>query len=174
MKVFWIVLSFLLCSFIVFLTYMGVFHTITIVEKSMGPYYFIYKEMRGNDMSEIGTITTELHSFLTSKEFEAIKPFDIFYPENSGANNEIGFIINGIDSSRLEIGNDIRFKRIPEQTYMTTEFPFRNRLSFLVGFIKIDPALRQYRETRAYRQTPAMTINEEEKIIYLQSIIPMK
>lgn len=173
MKLLWIIVSAIIIGFTVFLTYMGTFQTIAISEKPLGPYYFIYKEMSGSDMGEIGTITTEIHQFLAYKEIEGAKPFDVFYPEGSGSKTEIGFIINSQDTIRLGDRRGFQFKMIPEQTYMVTEFPFRNRLSFMIGYFKINPALKKYHEAHGYRQTAAMTINAGSTIIYLQPVVPI-
>ncbi|HMV25661.1 MAG TPA: hypothetical protein PLH27_00790 [bacterium] len=171
MKILLIIGAVVVSGLAIYAVYMGVFVSITIREQRIGPYHFIYKEMHGTDAREVGKITTELRLLLTNNGFTNIAPLDIYFPDQKP--NHIGFMA---DDARVEaiITTDslLKYRNIPEQRCMTTGFPYRNPMSYLVGYIKVDAALSKYRETHGYKKTEAGTIHQDENILYFQPIIP--
>jgi len=157
---------------VVFAIYMGMFRSITVQESEEGPFVFVYEEMRGTDIRDVGKITTELHGFLTAAGVAEMKPFDLFQPPNSGKPHEIGFVVSEADLQRLLArNNSIASRVIPRQLYMKAEFPFRNRLSFVVGYVKVDPALAAYRTAHGLASAPAIARNDGDVITYLQPVV---
>ncbi len=149
--------------------YMGSFQRIDIIERDEGPFTFLYRDMAAGDMSKVGDITTALNAELESRGFAHRKPLDIFYPDGRG---EIGFVIEDVSPDRIAaLAADSRLKEIPVQRYMVTEFPWRNRMSFLVGYFKVDPALASYRERHGYRKVEALALNDGHDIVYMQPIV---
>ena len=51
--------------------------------------------------------------------------------------------------SRLEGQANVR--EIPTQQCMVVQFPWRNPLSFIMGYIKVNPALAKHRSVHDYR-----------------------
>jgi hypothetical protein len=153
------------------LAYMGAFSRIVIEERTVGPFHFVYKESTSTTPSEVGAITTELDRLLRHAGVSDARPLDIFYPAGE-APNEIGFALQRRDDSLLaRLGTGVKTKNLPPQRCMVTRFPWKNRLSFLVGFIRVDPALRKHRQQHGYRQTPALALNEGPTIAYMQPIV---
>ena len=153
------------------LAYLGAFRSVTISESEEGPFYFVYREMKGNDPRMVGEITTSLDAELRSAGVAESRPFDIFQPSEANLPNEIGFVVSESDFARVEAERHAALKRvIARQKYMRTTFPFRNRLSFLVGFVKVDPALKAHRSTKGYAAAPAIARNDGDTITYLQPI----
>ena len=150
------------------LSYLGGFSTITIEEKQMGPFYLVYREMKGTDMSQIGIITNELNDVLVKKGYATHKPFDVFYPDGHA---EIGFEVDEAEYSRFSAADTSYLsKEIPGQRFMTTTFPWKMVMSYMVGFMKVDPALEAYRKQHGYRKTWAATRHDDDIITYLQPI----
>lgn len=155
-----------------FATYLGAFRNITVVETDEGPFYFVYREMQGHDLTAVGEITTALNNELRSSGITEMRPFDIFQPTTSGIPNEIGFVIKEADVGRLQLSQrSFKSRIIAKQRYMRATFPFKNRLSFLVGYIKVDPALAKHRADHGYLATPAIARNDGDTITYLQPIL---
>lgn len=151
--------------------YLGAFRSVTVTESEEGPFYFAYRELEGNSVSGVGAITTELNQELTSAGVSNKRPFDVFQPPGSTAPNEIGFVVSETDMQQLQQKNrSMKFRVIPRQQYMKATFPFKSRLSFVVGYIKVEPAFGQHRATHGYAQTPAIALDEPDKITYLQPI----
>src|SRR6185295_2211048 len=119
--------------------YMGAFRSVDIAEQSKGPFTLVYRDLPAGDMSKVGVITTELDALLQKNGVTNRKPLDVFYPDGHG---EIGFAVDGASSQQLSaLAPDVKVEEIPARRCMVTEFPWRNRASFLVGYVKVDPAL---------------------------------
>jgi hypothetical protein len=164
-----VTITILIGLLVCFYALMGGFNTIEISESEEGPFYFIYQELTEHDYSGVEKITNELNTML---DVERIKrsPFDVFQPENSGLPNEIGFVV--MESPNEKIINGItKYRVVPKGMYMKTIFPFKNRLSYMVGYVKINSALESYRAENNYKDAPAITINKGGEIIYLQPVI---
>ena len=85
--------------------------------------------------------------------------------------NQVGFMVErrvGLDV----LGMDTFFREIPAQRFMVVTFPFRNRLSFTVGRMRAERALRAHRAQQKYAETSTMVISGEDRILYLESITP--
>jgi hypothetical protein len=161
----------ILCAvLVVYLMYLGALRSVQIVEREEGPFLFIYREVPGTDQRRIGKATTELHADLESAGVRTMRPFDLFQPQDSKLPNQIGFVIPESDSAKLVSLKGAIQRTIPRQRYMATDFPFRNRLSFIVGYIKVNPALAKYRSEKSYGPTYAIARNDGELITYLQPI----
>jgi len=155
--------------------YLGGFRGVTVSETEEGPFYFAYRELRGNDLSGVGTITTAINNELNSAGIADKRPFDVFQQAGSGAPNEIGFVISERDMQRLQGNNgSIKLRTIARQRYMKTTFPFKSRLSFVIGYFKVDPAFASYRAAHGYQPSLAIARNDGEEITYLQPVLARK
>ncbi len=147
--------------------YLGGFRSITIEEKQMGPFHFAYREMVGTDFSKVREITTALDAELRSKGLTSLQQFDLFNPEGGG---EIGFVVSENEAQQL-LSSSIRIKTIPAQQCMVTTFPWKNPISYMIGFMKVDPALEAHRKKNGYRKIWAATRHDGDLITYLQPIV---
>jgi hypothetical protein len=171
LKIIIICLAVLLSGLIGFCAYLGGFRSATVTEVEEGPFYFAYRELQGNSLSGVGTITTSINDELNSLGIVAKRPFDIFQPSGSGMPNEIGFVISKVDMDRLqEKTGSLKLRTIEKQRYMKTTFPFKNRLSFMIGYLKVDPAFASYRTARGYKPSLAIARNDGDEITYLQPV----
>lgn len=147
--------------------------SIDIVEREVGPYSLVYRTMRGTDLQQAGAITTELESLLDRNGVTPRRPFDVFYPADSQP-NEIGFVLTaGIaEQTRASLASipGVQLREVPRQRAMVTRFPWKSRLSFLVGYLKVDPALRAYRDKAWYKDAPAYALNQGTTIAYMQPV----
>jgi hypothetical protein len=149
-----------------YLVFMGAFLPIPIEEKTVGPFSFLYKEINVKDHSLVGKTTTEIAELLKQYNFSNPRPFQFFYPEEDKRFAEIGFIVEENASSM----DGLKFKTIPATLCLTTSFPWRNSLSFVFGFMKVDPILKQYRESNNYKKTEAMVTLDAGTIHYMQRV----
>ena len=159
----------LVIAVIVFIWYMGVFQSIVIEERDRVPYILVYQEMTGNDMKQVGEITTKLDKLLTEHGITHRKPLDVFFPDNKA---EIGFAVENSSSNQLRaLGEQTKIREIPVQHYMVSHFPWRIKMSFIVGYLKVDPALKKYRSEHNYKTVEAYALNSGNTIDYMQPII---
>ena len=149
--------------------YMGAFQSIAITEENRGPFTLVYRDMAAGRMSDVGEITTALDTVLESRGIDARKPLDVFFPDGRG---QIGFSVEGVSGDQLgALGDAASVKVIGAQRYLVTQFPWRNRLSFMLGYMKVDPALARYRDTHGYKKVEAIALNDGDTIVYLQPVV---
>lgn len=151
---------------IAYLVYMGAFLPLGLEEKEVGPFHFLYKEVNGKDFGLVGKTTSEIAELLKQYNFSNQRPLQVFFPDEDKRPAEVGFVVN----EKTNDLQNIKFKTIPTTLCITTSFPWRNSFSFILGFMKVDPALRNYRNSKQYKKTEAMVILENETIVYMQPI----
>ena len=66
--------------------------------------------------------------------------------------------------------NIVKIKQIPETNCLTTSFPWRNSYSFVFGFMKVDPTLKNYRTSNNLKNTEAMIMLDADTIHYMQRV----
>lgn len=155
----------IIIGIIAYLVYMGAFLPVSIEEKNVGPFHFLYKEINGKDFSLVGKTTSEIASILKQYNFSNQRPLQIFYPDEN-KKIEVGFVVDETVSDLKEL----KGKKIPQLHCLTASFPWRSSLSFVLGFSKVDPALKNYRNANNYKKTEAMVMLESDSIFYMQRI----
>lgn len=151
------------------LGYMGAFAAVKVEEREMGPYLFVYVQESTTDFGKIGELTESLGKRLEEAGFEQRKPAQVFYPTGRGIQNQIGFMVDR-PVGRQILGFDTFFRPIAVQRYMVARFPYRNPLSFVLGYFRVDPAFKAHREAKGYPETNATVILEGDSIHYLQRV----
>jgi hypothetical protein len=159
----------LVVAVIMIVWYMGVFQSIVIEEQDHGPFTFVYQEMTGNNMKQVGEITTKLDKLLREHGNTYRKPLDVFFPDNKA---EIGYAVeNSSPDQLIALSEQTKVREIPVQHYMVSHFPWRNKISFIVGYMKIDPALKKYRSEHNYKTVEAYALNNGDTIVYMQPVV---
>jgi len=153
------------------LAWLGALSPVEVQERDMGPYQFVYVQEPSTDSGRIAQLTDALGARLEAGGITQRRPAQQYYPTGRGIQNQIGFVVE--QSVGPEVLDAETFLRpIPVQRCMVVEFPFRNRLSFMVGYFRVDPALRKYLAGKKYAETSAMVILDGDKILYLEPITP--
>lgn len=171
MKVLLLVLGVIVVTAAGALFWLGAFAAVEITEREAGPYPFVYIPETSTDVGRIGEITQALGERLERAGFTQRRPAQVLYPAGRGIPNQIGFVVDGAVSNEV-LGPDTFFRPIPVQRYMAATLPFRNRLSFMIGDLRVEPALREYRAARKYADTSTMVILEGDSILYLHPVEP--
>lgn len=161
------ILLILLLAALGFAYYIGAFLSITVDEQEQGPYTLVYREMNGSDMKKAAEITTVLNASLAERGVTRRRPLDAYFPDGRA---EIGFAIEGISPLQLGLA-DTKVRLIPRQRFLVARFPWRNAWSYLIGYLKTDPALAKYRALHGYEKVEAYALNEGDAIVYLQPIV---
>lgn len=169
MKIPMIVISVLLAAVLGGLAYMGQFGTVTVEERDAGPYPFVYVQEASSDFSTIGQRTEVLGQRLEEAGFKQRKPAQIFYPAERGIQNQIGFVVDRAVPLDM-LGPETFFRPIPAQRFIVARFPFRNSLSFRLGYSRVDQALEAYRGAKGYDETSIIVILEGDSLLYLQPV----
>jgi hypothetical protein len=146
------------------------FRSVVITEQDLGPYEFVYATAPQGTFGAIRRITVAIEGDLSRAGIEDMKPFDV-YPSSPGP-SDIGFILQAKDLAKaLAIRPTLVHRTIAAQRFLTATFPYRSPFSFIVGFWKVDPRLRRYRDEHHLQRTWAATLNQGPAILYLQPLL---
>jgi hypothetical protein len=146
-----------------YLYYMGVFSKIEITEKEMGPYKVAFKEHIG-DYKETGKIMDEIYHSLLDDGVETYKGFGLYYDdpkvvEKDKLRSIAGSIIEEKDYDKIDkLKAKYGIKIIDKTRIMTTEFPFKNKMSIMFGIMKVYPEINKYIDFKGYKKGQVMEI----------------
>ena len=155
--------------------YLSVFASIDVKEKKIGPLKLIYKEYIG-PYKETGQIQDEVYySLLNEEKIETYKGFGIYYDDpkttpDSELRSKSGCILEEKDYDKLDrLEEDYDLMELGDQKYIYAEFPFKSKLSIMLGVFKVYPQLDRYLEEKGYEKKEVMEIYDipNKKIIYL-------
>jgi hypothetical protein len=160
-----------------YLYYMGFFNKIEITEKEMGPYKVAFKEHIG-DYKETGKIMDEIYHSLLDDGVETYKGFGIYYDDPKVVKKDklrsiAGSIIEEKDYDKIDkLKDKYGIKTIDKTRSITTEFPFKNKMSIMFGIMKVYPELNKYIDSKGYKRGYVMEIYDvpNKKTIYVAEI----
>jgi len=151
--------------------WLGAFARIRVEERVAGPHRFVYRTLRGTSPREVGRITDEVAAALRAAGAKPVQPLDLYYPQGSGNENEIGWTVDDTDAARVAApGAALVQRTLPAEPAMTVRFPWQHPLSYAVGALRVIPALRAHRELHDYQDGPSYTLHEGDTILYVQPI----
>lgn len=133
--------------------YLGAFNRIEVEIREVGPYNVFYRAQRGPYRQTQETLDA-IGEIIRQAGHEPALGFGIYHDNprevpQERLRSEAGYILASISAdlaTRLR-GNGL-FKHIPRRSYYVAEFPYRNRLSILLGIMRVYPRLMQAVEER--------------------------
>jgi hypothetical protein len=170
MKTSYLVLAGFLVSILGFAFYMGAFHQVVITEEPRGPYTHVYRDLPDVSQELVGVLTSEIDQLLEELGITERTVLDVYHADGSA---QVGFAVI-VDSMSMSLSDGTRVKTIPRQQMLVAEFPWRNEMSYIIGYLKVDPMLAAHRDAGGYARTEIMTMQETGAITYLQPVRPAK
>ena len=154
------------------LSYMGFFAKVTVIERKMGPLTFVYMPFKG-DYAKTVPVFEMVRSKL-AKEYNVrnVKGMGIYYSDpkitkKEDLRSDVGCLLERADALRAdEIMKKMKVRIMFPKKYCTAEFPMKNQMSIILGIVKVYPEMTKYMKAKGYRQTPAIEIYEKDRIIY--------
>ena len=176
-----VILIILVVVLILFLySYYGGFSKFKILTKITGGEIIVFETHIG-DYKKSGEVSDKIYySLLNDEKIETYKGIGIYYDnpkktETEKLRSEIGCILEESDYDKIEtLKEKYGIKKIEEKEYITSEFPFKGKLSILFGILKVIPALNEYAKENNYDEdSPIMEIYDvpNKKILYRKEII---
>ncbi len=172
-----IIFAVLILSVVTFVGYMGMFSTVTISEKEMGPYLYAFKKNIGPYSGTAGVFDS-VNNTLTSNGVISETGIGVYFDNPSEVDasklrSDCGSIIKEEDLVKVKGIKDLSISTIPEMLYITAEFPIKNGLSYMFGPMKIYPAMTVHMNKNRYKPAPGIEIYDikKEKIIYIMPVI---
>ena len=149
-----------------FAAWLGAFREVVIEERPIGPYAFAYRELRGATPADVGRVTGELVAELSVAGAGELRPLSVYAPDGSA---QIGVAVgSGLD--KLAALGDVRTRELRAERGLVAEFPWRMPLSFVVAYLRVNPAFERYREAKGYGPAPAWVLLDGPTIISMMPI----
>lgn len=161
--------------------YYGGFSNINIKTGTLGGETLVYETVAG-DYAQTGFISDKIYDALLNEDkIETTRGFGIFYDnpqyvETNKLRSEVGCILDTpIDSLQLKrLSTKYSIKILPKTECIYVEFPFKGKMSVMVGIFKIYPAIEKYMiENGLQENGPIMEIYDipNKKIVYRKEIL---
>ncbi len=178
-KVILIIILILLAAAVAFLAYSGMFAEIVIKEETLGPYQLVYKRHAG-PYREAGKIMDEINNSLKENEnIETSLGFGIYYDDPKRTHvedlrSDIGVILDKKDYAKIPaLKKKYKVKKYAKTKNAVVEFPFKTKLSIIIGIMRVYKQLEAYRKEKKYKNASIMEIYDmpNKKIIYAAKIV---
>ena len=173
MKFLYIVLP-IIALLIIFAWYIGYFCKIQLAEKEVGPYTVAYAEHIG-PYTKVGPVMDQVYNDLIAENIKPTLGYGEYFSNpkitpKEELRSEVGSIIEENDISKLDrTGVKYKVKTLAKNNSLVAEFPYKNILSFMIGPMKVYPAMQKYMDKNNMEWTedmPSMEIyNMEKKVI---------
>ena len=183
MKVFKIILSVIICLLIIavmiFANYSGFSH-VKVQVKRAGGETLVYRDLKGSYSQTEDAINKINYDMKTQFKVEPIRGFGIYFDnprsvEENKLRSEAGSILENADTTQLlGIKEKFNVKVCPVKEYITAEFPFKGKMSIMIGLVKVYPALLKYVKANGYSEAgPIMEIYDmpNNKILYRKEAV---
>ena len=183
MKAFKISVSVIVCLILlaamIYMNYGG-FSTVHFQMISEGGETLVFRDIKG-PYSITGDEISKINYDLENRfNIESLDEFGMYYdnPRMIAGNrlhSEAGCIIENTDTGKLmKLKSDYRIKVYPVKKYITAEFPYKGRISIMIGMMKVYPALSKYLKANGYSESgPVLEIYDRtnNKIRYRKEAV---
>lgn len=179
MKTILIIAALLMAIVLLVYTYFGGFRKIRFRREKQGGETGVYRHAVG-DYSKSGEVVNDVyHRLLADENIPTAKGFGIYYDnpkkvEKSRLRSDLGCIVEGLDAGQIKaLSEKYDVMTLPEGDYMVTEFPYKGRMSVVMGMVKVYPALEKYcRGAGIPDESPVTEIYDvpRKKIVYRKQI----
>jgi hypothetical protein len=183
MKIALIILGLVVIIMAALFIYYGGLRKVDFNIAKQGGETLIYEEQIGDYSKSAGPIDRIYYSLLENEGIETFRGFGIFYDnpqkvEKSRLRSEVGNILEDPDPAILKkLEGKYNIKTLPEKEYIVTEFPYRGKMSVMMGIMKVYPAMNRYLRENGYDENGfVMEIYDipGRKIVYRKTFDPEK
>ena len=163
---------------LIYLSRYGLFSSVKITEKNVGPYLLVYKKHIG-DYKNVGSVMDNLYYDLKDNyKIETSKGFGLYYDKPQDVAKEklrsiVGCIVEGKTIKDLkDLNSKYGIQEYPASKSVVATFPYKGKMSIILGIFKVYPKLSAYIDKHEYALTPIMELYDQpsEKIEYIASV----
>jgi hypothetical protein len=159
------------------LAYMGVFTTPKVSVQKIGPYTLVYEEYTG-PYSGSGPVIGRVYSALKADGIETRKGFGIYLndPKNTTPDqlrSLLGCVLEEKDLGKAgQLRKQFKVSRWAAADCLVAEFPIRNNLSYMIGPLKVYPALNKELNARGWKMGACLELYDmpAKKILFIFQI----
>jgi len=145
----------LIIVILVILAYHDFFKTPKIEEKEVGPFTIAVKRYIGS-YYKVGPTMNEVDKLLRDIGLKPTRGVGLYYddPAKKDQNklrSDVGDMIGRVDEKTLEkIKEKLTVKEIEKQRAVVVTFPIKSPLSYMIGPMKVYPAITKYFKEKGY------------------------
>lgn len=179
LKIILIIFGALIILFVGIYAYCGGFRKIEIKVENQGGETIVYESVTG-DYGNTAEYTNKIYyALMNDEKIETTKGVGVFYDnpqtvDKDKLRSDVGSILDYTDSTIIsKLSGKYQIRTLPEGDYIVAEFPLKGGMSFMVGIMKVYPALNKYRKEHGYKRSPVTEIYDvpNKKIIYRQQAV---
>lgn len=155
--------------------YIGFFKRLKIKDSEEGGFIVVGLEYTGR-YSNTGKLMLNVEEKIKTSKITSNVGFGIYYDDPQVIQEDkcrsfIGHILEEKDYDKIPelISVGLKVDRIPKMKAVSTEFPLRNKMSYMIGPMKAYPAISKYMLKKGYRTSESMEIYDlkNKKISYM-------
>jgi hypothetical protein len=156
MKTFLIVLVLLATLLLIVFIYFDGFRKVKVTITKDGGEALVYEEFIG-DYKLCGKVMDKIYySLLEEHKIETFKGFGIYYDnpqkvEKSKLRSEVGCVLEDTSEEVIErLAGKYNIKLFPSKDFMLAEFPYKGKLSVMMGIMKVYPAINKFAKENGF------------------------
>lgn len=176
-KIIVIIIAIIIAALVSFLGYMGMFSSIAVAEREMGPYTYAFKSFTG-PYSNTGPVFDSVYNELTSAGIKSERGIGVYYDnpsevDSSKLKSDCGSIIAEGDAGKVKNLKGLLTATMPKGMFMVAEFPIKNSFSYMVGPMKVYPSIAAYIKEKKYKPSAGVEIYDMKNgvILYLMPVV---
>ncbi len=162
---------------VVFLAYMGIFKSLEVTEKAMGPFTHVYESFQG-PYPETGKIFDKVYNELKANGIDTTQGLGVYYDDprktaKDKLRSDCGVVLQGKDLEKAKnLKEQFEIKVLEQKNSILVAFPVKSRLSYMLGPIKAYPALTRYAEKKGYQISLTYEMYDEpnKQILFVANI----
>jgi DNA gyrase inhibitor GyrI len=178
LKIIGIVAGIVVVVLVSFSFFMGLFSSVQVSRKTMGPYTMMYEPFVG-PYEKTQAAFEKVQRQMKAENLDSTLGIGIYYDNPAQVDprkcrSECGALISGKDLSRLgELSGKSKIKTIVKGEFLYAEFPYKNSLSFMMGPMKVYPLLFAELIRNGFKPTYSIELYDmkSDHIAYLVPIV---
>jgi hypothetical protein len=174
-----IIVGVLVAALFVFIAYSGLFYSMTVSEKKIGPFTMVLKKHAGS-YYKTGVVFDEVETALKKTiDTKKLKAVGLYYDDPAKVKerelrSECGFIVEKGDLVKIGVlESGLVIKEFEKTTCAVGEFPLKTFLSYMIGPSKAYPKLAMFTKGKTFSAEFGMEIYDSQSKI-IQYCMPMK
>lgn len=182
MKTGLIIVAAILILILLVYSYYGGFKNIKPQITKCGGETLVFEKVTGHYKQSAVVSDRVYDKLIKDYNIKTTKGFGLYYDnpqkvEESKLRSEVGCILESKDVEKTEeLKKDFNVSVFATEEYIVAEFPFKGKMSVILGIMKVYPALNKFAEENGYNpDSPVMEIWDvpNKKTIYRKKIIKL-
>ena len=162
---------------LLFFSYMGMFKTVKVTTKTVGPYTGVYEAHIG-PYEQTSKTFDKVCATLKKAGIPKKRAIGVYYDNpqivaKAKLHSDCGFIIDdkNLKAVKKLKNNELKVITFKKSESLIVSFPIRNSFSYMIGPMKAYPALMKTVRAKGYKTTNAFEIYDTKAIYFVMPIV---